>query len=590
MTISLSKDQVAAVTSGFQAGVVQTPVEVSGMPGSTQTSNGVGSREKKEIERLRSQHPDYKARIDHWMFLLRAYEGGPQYIDETTIFKHQREHNEDYQDRLKRAEYQNYCQPIVDFAGEFIFAQPVERNADRTIKGEFDTFIKNVDRRGTTIDQFMRLVADETRLFGKFFVQIDVPAMPDTVDTSKPLSKAQADALGISSPYFIPVRPTEVLAWATDDFGGYTYLKRVEHRYDYVNGEFVSFERYYEWTPTECTISTVNVTNPKKPKLQGGKTVLPHQWGQVPFIDLYNRPSKIFCDQGISTIEDIAYQNRKVTNLSSLIEEFLYRQCFNLLAMEMAQQLPIKGSVDNSIGNSNVLEFPATTKTPPFYLSPPVAPAQFIQSERETTIKEMFRQAAQDVMSEVLGDSGLRTGDAQKQAFGRTIPSIAKTADMLQNGEVRLFTLWSKGIGKDWGSGSKISYKDDYAITNLMDLILQLTSIFTQIKPLSPTFVREEWKRIVREFDGKIPQDKMDKIMSELTNIADKDIIEMLKNPPKANKAQAGLPSTANMTQGQDQQTLGTDKRRSMATGDGAAQKESVGDQNTRANTSGSNT
>jgi hypothetical protein len=587
----ITAQQAAALAEGVQIGASSNP---TGQPLGVTTVTPIAlaasmaeekDREKKEIERLRSVHPDYKERLPHWTFCLKSYEGGPQYITSDTIHKHQREHEEDFQDRLKTACYQNYCQPIVDFAGEFIFAQAIERHPNRQVQAQFDDFIVNVDKRGTTMNDFMRLVADEVRIFGKMFVQVDLPVMPAGID-KRTLSKLQAKQMGLDAPYFIPVRPTEVLTWDTDDFGNYTYLKRVECSVRFKGGVFAQYERYYEWDSQQCKITTVDCTNPKRPKLAGSNTV-PHAWGEIPFVDIFNRRSKRLAEQGVSTIEDIAYQNNRVVNLTSKLDEFLNRQCFNLLAMETSNALPTKGTVDGTVGTSNVLEFPASVKHVPFYLSPPVDPAQFIDSERENTIREMFRQAAQDVMSEVIGDS-LRTGDAQKQAFGRTIPAIAKIADTLQSAEHRLFRLWAKGQGRDWNG--KVAYKDDYSITNLMDIILQLTSIFTSIKPMSPTFVREEWKRIVREFDGKIEQDKMEKIMEEITKTSDSDIIEMLKNPPAANKAQAGMPSTKNLTQGQEQTTLRTDKRRTLKNGDKSSGKESVADKNTRANTSGSNT
>lgn len=590
----ITAQQAAALAEGVQMGAASNPVDPSAAvthvtPVALAASvSAAKDREKKEIERLRSTHPDYHERISEWQFFLKSYEGGKQYITSDTIHKHQREHSEDYQDRLKQACYQNYCQPIVDFAGEFIFAQPIERHPDRSLQNGFNDFVINVDKRGTTMNDFMRLIADEVRIFGKMFVQVDMPAMPADIDRTR-LSKLRATELGLNSPYFIPIRPTEVLTWNTDMFGNYTYLKRQQCGVSYEGGEFYRYERYYEWTATVVKVSEVDCTNPKEPHLVKSGEIMPHKWGEIPFVDIINRRSKRLDDQGMSTIEDIAYQNNRVVNLTSKLDEFLNRQCFNLLAMETTTSaLPTRGTVDGEIGTSNVLEFPDKTKTPPYYLSPPVDPAQFIDAERTNTIREMFRQAAQDVMSEVVGDS-LRTGDAQKQAFGRTIPAIAKIADTLQSAEHRLFRLWAKGQGREWKDG-KIAYKDDYSITNLMDIILQLTSIFTSIKPLSPTFVREEWKRIVREFDGKIAQDKMEAIMAEITAVSDADILEMLKNPPAANKAQAGMPSTANLTQGRNQKTLKTDRRRSLQTGDNASTKEVVADKNTRASTSGSNT
>jgi hypothetical protein len=132
---------------------------------------------KKEIERLRRKHADYKANEAHWNFLLRSYEGGPDYVSNETLFKHQRENSEDFQDRLLRAHYQNYCSPIVDFVPEFIFNHPIERDAKGDVKPLFDEFVVNVDRNGSSLDKFMQQVCEDARLFGHCFVQVDKPAV-----------------------------------------------------------------------------------------------------------------------------------------------------------------------------------------------------------------------------------------------------------------------------------------------------------------------------------------------------------------------------------------------------------------------------
>jgi hypothetical protein len=135
--------------------------------------------------------------------------------------------------------------------------------------------------------------------------------------------------------------------------------------------------------------------------------------------------------------------------------------------------------------------------------------------------------------------------------------------------------------GKDWKEG-KISYKDDYSITSLLDLLLQLSQIFNSVKLHSPTFIREEWKRVVREFDSKLPHDSLEKIFNEIDKMSDDDIKLMFANPADQ-KAAAGLPATSNMVQGKAQKALGSDKRISAATGNKASTKEKAPDANRRA-------
>lgn len=543
-------------------------------------------REQREIERLRSKGDEYLANEVHWRFLLAAYEGGPNYVTEETLFKHQREHTRDFADRMKRAHYQNYCQPLVDFVPEYIFSQGVERQPPPELAAQFDSFKKNCDRSGSSLDDFMQSLGEDIRIFGMSFIQVDKLPTPDGID-ARSLSVKQAAELGLDAPYFIAIRPLEVLKWSTDAIGNYTYLKRCEYlEVNSLEGATSYLERYTEWTPDFFQISIVDVADRDKPKMKQYATKTPHKWKEIPFVPVFFKRSKTNNDVGQSLLQDIGYQNRHVFNLTSLLDEFLYRQCFNMLVMPVKSQVPTREQVEGDMGTSNVLEIPADAQHKPEYLSPPVAPAEFIQAERASTIHEMYRQAAQDIMQDLATTA---SGDASKQSFSRTVPVINKTADTLEHAERRAFRLWAIMQGKTFADG-KVSYKDDYSVTNLLDLLIQLGMIFGNCKMQSPTFIREEWKRIVREFDGKLDKVAMDKIVAEINGMSDEDIDLLFHPVPVAPpggdvKAGKGLPATGDLVQGKEQKQLGTDKKIGGAKGTKAGTKEVLADRNKRSTT-----
>jgi hypothetical protein len=533
----------------------------------------------REIERLRSKHEDYEANEAEWRFFLRAYEGGKQYISTDTLFKHQREHVEDFDDRLRRAVYANYCQPLVDFVPEFIYSQGVSRTPPKDLKDVFDNFKKDVDRAGTSIDVFMETAAEEARIFGHTWIGVDKLPKPEDGD----ISDARADELGFKVPYLYHVRPLEVYDWVTDHFGNYIYLKRRDVFWERRgNRGFRKIERFMEWEADRVIISKIDITEEESLRL------LPRErkdnvWGMIPFVQFFYKRSKMNKDMGVSFLNDIAYQNNYTFNLTSLITEFLNRQCFNLLAMERDSALPTRDRADGRIGTSNVLWIPKDGKTPE-YVTPPADPAVFIQSERANAIKEMYRQAAQDIMAEVFAGGDIPSADAQKQAFARTIPMIAKMADMMQHGEISLWFIWAKMMNKEWGNG-EIKYRDDYSVTNVQDLLLQLSTIFNNLKVLPPTFIREEWKRIISEFDGKISPEIVTKIHAEIAAMSDEQLVAgYLKSSDT--KAAEGVPSTANLIQGEKQEQLETDKKIAMADGSMAHMKEANPDANRRSRSS----
>lgn len=542
----------------------------------------VSDAQRKEIERLRSEHPDYSAMKHEWQFFLSAYEGGITYLNGGNLFKHQRENFEDFQDRITRATYANYCQPLVDFVPEFIYSQGVQRTPPDEIKEDFVAFRKDVDRAGTDLDAFMTEVAEDARIFGHTWVGIDKPPRPDDIPEGQEISDARAKKLGLTIPYFYHVRPIEVLDWVTDQFGNYLYMKRREFLSERKKGGgYRRIEKFTEWEKDTVKISKIDLTDTDSERLLP-KIKQPNPWNLIPFVQFFYKRSKVNKDMGVSFIQDIARQNRDIFNQTSYLQEFLARQCFNVLAMEQNTQVPTRDRTDGRIGNSNVIWIPREAKHVPQYVSPPVEPAEFIHTERQNTVREMYRQAAQDIMAEVFAGGDVPSADAQKQAFSRTIPMIAKMADQMQYGEISLWTIWSTIQDKTWETG-EIAYRDDYSVTNIQDLCLQLSTIFNNLKVLPPTFIREEWRRIIREFDGKIPGPTLATIYEEIDALSDDELIQGYLQSDI--KAMGGVPSTANLIQGQTQRLLGTDVKIAAEAGSKAATKEANPDSNRRAKT-----
>lgn len=552
--------------------------------------NDVGSglsidKDQAEIERLYSTSMEYARNIAHWDFCLKAYEGGPHYVKADTLFKHMRESDESYKDRLKRAVYLNYCAGLVDFIPDFVFSTPVNRVADASVRAEFDKFEQDVDRCGTHIDQFWRTIAEEARIFGMCWVGVDKPSVPEE-EQGRRLSKQRATQLGIDMPYFFKVRPTEVLDLIADALGRPVYFKRIaRHRtFDSATHRVREIDTFYEWTLADVTISEVDVTDPNKKILSRDVRTQINTWGEVPFVPLYHKRSKVDQHYGTSFLQDIAYQNRSVFNLTSQLEEFLSRQGFSFLAVESSSMVPMRGDTSRDVGTSNVMEVPAGTQHMPQYIAPPVDPAQFIQSERANLIVEMFRTAAQDLSTQFAGvSSDTASGDAIRQKFGRTVPVIARLADSLHQAEESALRMWALMQNKEWKG--KVVYRSDYSSQSLMSMVLEMSAILNNLKVLSPTFIREEWLRIVREADGRISRDAMEKIIAEINAIPNEELVGLYRGEERP--ASEGAPAMADLIQGAEQAEVGTDAGRTALRGDLAAVKELLPDRQKRGGPAG---
>jgi hypothetical protein len=167
------------------------------------------------------------------------------------------------------------------------------------------------------------------------------------------------------------------------------------------------------------------------------------------------------------------------------------------------------------LGTANVLEYPKGT-TAPQYITPPVDPAEFLQSERSRITGEMFKLAAQDTMNELFNGEK-SSGFSQAQSFSKTVPFISTRADTLEKYENKLMSLTMQRLSKNWDG--KVKYKDRYELTNLTDAMTQLVSLFRDLQFPSETFIKEELKRLAEEYDGKLPQAISAKVMKEIDDM-----------------------------------------------------------------------
>jgi hypothetical protein len=481
--------------------LITTDKNVAAAGGNPQTD-----RDKSEIARLRSTSELYNEYKDDWDFFLSAYEGGGDFANEENIFKHTREHSDDFKDRLHRIHYQNYCAPLVDFFTKFIFAETIERNGGKN-SDFFSDFINDVNNKGDNITAFMSNLSDDMQIFGMVYVLVDTPQLPE----GKRLTRAQERQEKIR-PYWVLVRPTEVLDWVTDEFDNYTYIKRMQNVDEYAEGKGkVKLERYTEWTPVDITITDVDVTEPNKPILKTPRTIK-NRLKLVPVKCIRYKRSKKNLFMGNSFLRDLAYQNREVMNLTSLLQEFLYRQCFNILAQEVDTNLPLADQQSGELSTSNTLFYPKGAKAPE-YIAPSSDPADKISAERAYVVQEMYRASAQDTVNELF-NGHKSSGFSKAQSFKTTVPQIATRADILERAENDLMSLTLLYMSKRWDG--TVRYKDHYEITNLTDALAQLTTMFKDLQIKSETFVRSQMTRIIHEFDGKIPADKLKKIEEEV--------------------------------------------------------------------------
>ncbi len=458
-------------------------------------------------DQLSEKHELYSEFASHWSFFMDAYEGGPAFLNSNNLFKHVRENKEDYEDRIKRLHNLNYCEGLVDFFTNFIFSEPIDRNGGQ-LGSWYTDFIKDVNLRGDSVDAFMRQTSTLMQVYGMAYGLVDAPRLKE----GEVLTKLQADEQKLRE-YWVLVKPHEVFDWIRDEFNNLVYLRRRQIGFEVVGGKGKrKVETFTEFTPSEYTITKFEISKGSQPKLIGAAEVVPHALGCVPIETIFFKKSNKTPDIGLSMLRDLAGNQRTVLNLTSMLDDFLYRQAFNILAKESEGGVPTIEQNDGVIGTANLLEIPKGAQFPK-YISPPSDPAEIIQGERQRIIGEMFKRAAQDTVSEMYNGEK-SSGFSQSQSFSKSVPHISTRADLLESFEERMMKLTCRFTGKEWSG--KVKYKDRYEITNLTDALTQLLMIVGDLSLPSETFVKEELKRVVREYDGKLPPETITKIFTEI--------------------------------------------------------------------------
>lgn len=642
------------------------------------------------IANLQKKHPMYDEFKTEWEFFLNSYEGGEDFI-EHNIFKHTRENPQDYKDRVSRAVYFNYVQPLVSFFSNFIFSEEIQRSGGSHTE-QYANFIKDVDKKGNKIDIFMREVSDLCQIFGHIDILVDKKELPDGLK-DRTLTVLDEQELGLDKPYFLVLYPFEVYDWKMEE-GKFIYLKRC-----IVEGHL---EYYTEWYPTHIVKTILEKSKNGTLTIRNAE-LLPNVLGLVPIVRSYYKTSKKYPEMGLSFLKDIAAISRRIMNLSSLLDEFLYRQCvtgntlidcerdlqlypngvpieelvgkttnvlswnadkcsfeikhafdirctsksqevtrvafsykdrsgyvkfgeldatlehpilttggkytlvkdlkvgtalvgpswfqnlevigvtsigrakvynmevednhnfiangivvhncYNFLAKETDASIPFKDQTQGDLGTSNVMEYPRGAQVPS-YVSPPVDPAQFLQSEREKNVLEIYRIASQDTALEIFTGQS-RSGDAQSQSFHKIVPFISSRAENLEQTEILLMKLWLKWVDPTFVWDGKVAYKDDYGILNITNFLIQMKMLFSDIGIPSTTFIKEELFRVVQEFDGKIPPDKLQIILKEIDEKVTDEFVEKLNSTAPGSSNLKGVPGTAQIQQGMVQETLG---------------------------------
>ncbi|MDP2897304.1 MAG: hypothetical protein Q8Q12_12250, partial [bacterium] len=190
----------------------------------------------------------------------------------------------------------------------------------------------------------------------------------------------------------------------------------------------------------------------------------------------------------------------------SLNDEFLYRQCFNILAMP---EMP--GVKRRKIGPGNALTYPIDAARPPHYIYPPVEPGEYLLKNIDAAIRQIYRLA---VLGAAWGIETPQSASGISRAYDlyQTNENLVKKAKNLEQAEAEIGAIWGLWEGKE-GFKPTVEYPTDFKITDLAE---DLKNDFAVLKMnISESFNKALKKRAAARYI-KLDPKELDRVMHEI--------------------------------------------------------------------------
>ena len=482
-----------------------------------------------------------------WEFLLQSYEGGIDYSNSRVLhqqqygapfdsmwnlyvngqaqntqiiygnlFMHPKERADDYNKRVGMSYYYNFCAPIIDIYSDHLFKQPVVEDWG-SIESTIQEVTDDIDRMGTSIQDFRRVIADTAQIYGHCFVVVDSPKVSSTLSIRTRLDQIENRAF----PYLSVITPQNVLNWALDEFG-FPYWVLIRESAD-ANDDPMMFDRdvtekiqYRVWDRQGWYLFD-------KDYQQIDQGV--HGLGEVPIVCIYDKKSKRQRNfLGISQIADIAFIARDIYNSSSELRQILRDQTFAFLALQ--GESDAYAGLD--LGTGKGLLYPPGVNKPE-YVSPPSSNATTYFDHIDRQIIKIFQLAKIDAGASVSGSAkslpaggatvDTQSGVSKAWSFNQTNSSLSTKASNFEEGELRIWQLFALWEGKEFDGN--IQYAQEFSVTDIMDDITQAEAE-AQLG-LGKTFMIDVKTSIVKKKFPRASDDDIQVMVDEITTIEEKN-------------------------------------------------------------------
>lgn len=401
-----------------------------------------------DAEALCYTHPDYDDQVVKWTKYTDCYEATDIY---RYIFKHARESDDMFDNRVARGHYANYVASVVDLFVAYLFHSPITRTPGNFPTSDHTDFMTNCNLQGDTYHIFIQIMATFAQITGHCGVLVDVPQVLEEFENEH-VRKAAGHR-----PYLVLLQASQIKDWKLDPFGNFDWVKIEVYpetnrgwkkMVDRVTRHFVIWKKD-EWERWELEEDEARL-------VATGDNPL----GEVPLVIVRNERCISHKWFGLSSVRDIADINIALLNWSSLADEEIYERCLNVLSME-------KGVTDSAVelSHSNVLEYePGSEK--PEYLTPGTSPLDMIGDREKQAREEIYRLAKLGGSTGLMGVREATSGIAYAYEFNETNQSLAKKAESLEQAEKEIFRLVVGWFQIDWNGD--VEYPREFGVEDFL--------------------------------------------------------------------------------------------------------------------------
>jgi len=450
---------------------------------------------------VESRHQAYSRTADEWNFFLASYRGGAEYVRQGNLFSHRLEHKgpeaNDFAERRRRSYYLNYCRPIVDLYTSYLFKEQPHISPDEP----FAHLFTDADGKGVGLVEFMKRTATLSSIFGHVWV-----------GTDRPKDGGRA--------YLTMFYPQNFLNWETDghDRLEWCLVREPWGRCEVVKeADRIGIIDGKSWVYRLWTTDEWFVLDSKGRLIEQGE----HGYGCVPFVCVKHRDVEGEL-LGESLIADIAYVNREIYNLSSLLQEILARQTFS--------QLVAQGSSEEygdiaRLGTSSIFLYPEGKNAPQF-ISPDTSQAQILIDAIDRAISEIYRLANLRRGS-VTGETE-QSGISKAFDFLDTYQVLADKAQQTEDGFRRVLELYSL-VDTGEVREVKVRLTRSFGVERTGELIDETKKLFELGIP--DAFRRELLKQLAHTKLAGAPRSARDGIMREIEGMRFDEIAQPASQP-----------------------------------------------------------